>query len=93
MEDVDLTDGNLHSDKMKINLHMLSALMLNGVGGEIHSTDVITLDKGTLRWRGLELMEQLSQPSGLSHTIGNGTILGLSAGARDDGLPLGRPGN
>jgi hypothetical protein len=93
MEDVDLTDGNLHSDKMKINLHMLGALMLNGVGGEIHSTDVITLDKGTLRWRGLELMEQLSQPSGLSHTIGNGTILGLSAGARDDGLPLGRPGN
>jgi hypothetical protein len=26
-------DGNLLSDKMKINLHMLGALMLNGVGG------------------------------------------------------------
>jgi hypothetical protein len=33
MEDVDLTDGNLLSNKMKINLHMLIALMLNGVGG------------------------------------------------------------
>jgi hypothetical protein len=33
MEDTDLTDGNLLSDKIKINLHMLSALMLNGVGG------------------------------------------------------------
>jgi hypothetical protein len=33
MEDVDLTDGNLLSDKIKINLHMLGALMLNGVGG------------------------------------------------------------
>jgi hypothetical protein len=33
MEDTDLTDGNLLSDKMKINLHMLGALMLNGVGG------------------------------------------------------------
>jgi hypothetical protein len=33
MEDVDLTDGNLLSDKMKINLHMLGVLMLNMVGG------------------------------------------------------------
>jgi hypothetical protein len=33
MEDADLTDGNLLSDKMKINLHMLDALMLNRVGG------------------------------------------------------------
>jgi hypothetical protein len=33
MEDVDLTDGNLLSEKIKINLHILGALMLNGVGG------------------------------------------------------------
>jgi hypothetical protein len=33
MEDMDLTDGNILSDKIKINLYMLSALMLNGVGG------------------------------------------------------------
>jgi hypothetical protein len=33
MEDANLTDGNLLSDKMKINPHMLGALMLNGVGG------------------------------------------------------------
>jgi hypothetical protein len=93
MEDADLTDGNLLSNKMKINLHMLGALMLNGVGGEVHSADVVTVDKGAPRRRGLELMEQLSQPSGLSHAIGNGMILGLSAGAGDDGLPLGRPRN
>jgi hypothetical protein len=36
MEDADLTDDNLLSDKMKINLHMFGALMLNGVGGEVH---------------------------------------------------------
>jgi hypothetical protein len=36
MEDADLTDGNLLSDKMKINLHMFGALMLNRVGGEVH---------------------------------------------------------
>jgi hypothetical protein len=33
MEDTDLTDGYLLSDKMKINLHMLGALMLNMIGG------------------------------------------------------------
>jgi hypothetical protein len=32
MKDADLTDGHLLSDKMKINLHVLGALMLNGVG-------------------------------------------------------------
>jgi hypothetical protein len=78
---------------MKINLHMLGALMLNGVGGEVHDADVVVVDKGAMRRRGLELVEQLSQPSGLSHVVGNGTILGLSAGAGHDGLPLGRPGN
>jgi hypothetical protein len=77
MEDADLTDHNLLSDKMKISLHMLSALMLNGVGGEVHSADVVAVDKGAPRRRGLELVEQLSQPSGLSHVVGNDTILGL----------------
>jgi hypothetical protein len=93
MEDTDLTDGNLLSDKMKINLHMLGAFMLNGVGGEVHGTDIVTVDKCALRRWGLELVEQLTQPCGLRHAVGNGMILGLSAGAGDDGLPLGRPGN
>jgi hypothetical protein len=34
-------------------------------------------------------MEQLMQPSGLSHAIGNDVILGFCAGAGDDGLSLG----
>jgi hypothetical protein len=82
MEDMDLANGNILSDKMKVNLHMFGALMLNVVGGEVHDADVVAIDKGAPRRRGLELMEQLSQPSGLSH-----------AGAGDDGLSLDRPGN
>jgi hypothetical protein len=93
MEDADLTDGNLLSDKMKINLHMLDVLMLNGVGGEVHGVDIVAVDKCAPRRRGLELVELLTQPAGLSHAVGNGTILGLSAGAGDDGLPLSRPRN
>jgi hypothetical protein len=33
MEGADLIDGNLLSNKMKINLYMLGVLMLNEVGG------------------------------------------------------------
>jgi hypothetical protein len=37
-------------------------------------------------------MQELAQPGGLSHTIGDGTVLGFGAGAGDGSLPLGRPG-
>jgi hypothetical protein len=60
MEDAYSVDGNLLSDKMKINLHMLGALMLNGVDGEVHNADVVRVDKGAPRRWGLELVEQLS---------------------------------
>jgi hypothetical protein len=47
MEDVDLTDGDLFSDEVKINLHMICALVLNGVVGEVHGTYVVTVDERT----------------------------------------------
>jgi hypothetical protein len=56
MEDADLADGYLLSNKMKINLHMLHALMLNGVGGEVHGADVVAVDESASRRRSLELM-------------------------------------
>jgi hypothetical protein len=45
MEDADLTDGDLLSDEVKINLHMLDVLMLNGVVGEVHGTYVVAVDE------------------------------------------------
>jgi hypothetical protein len=38
-------------------------------------------------------MEELSQPGGLCHVVGHGVVLDLSTGARDNGLPLGGPGD
>jgi hypothetical protein len=81
------------SDKMKINLHMFGALMLNGVGGDVHDVDVVVVDESALRRWTLELMEQLAQPGGLSHTVSDGTVLGFRAGPRDDRLSLGRLGH
>jgi hypothetical protein len=93
MEDADLVDGDLLSNKVEINLHMLGALMLNEVGGEVDRADVVAIDQGAPRQRTLEFMEQLPQPSGFSHTIGDDTVLGLHAGMGDDSLPFGRPGH
>jgi hypothetical protein len=89
MEHADLTNGDLFSNEVKINLRMLGALVLNGVVGEVHNTYVVTVDERTPRRRRLELQQQLAQPGGLSHTIGDGAVLSLRTGAGDDSLPLG----
>jgi hypothetical protein len=45
VEDTNIPDGNTLVDKVKINLNMLGALMLNGVGGEVDGTDVVAVDQ------------------------------------------------
>jgi hypothetical protein len=93
MEDTDLTDGNILSDEIEINLHMLRALMLNEVGAEVHDADVVVVDESAARWWSLELMQELAQSGGLSHTIVDDTVLGFGTRAGDDSLLLGRPGD
>jgi hypothetical protein len=34
MEDTNVPDSNMLADRVKINLNMLGALVLNGVGGD-----------------------------------------------------------
>jgi hypothetical protein len=93
MEDVELADVNLLSNKVEINLHMLGVLMLNGVDGEVDGTDVVAVDQRAPRQWTLDFMEQLPQPGGLSHTIGDSTVLGLHVRTGDDSLSFGRPGH
>jgi hypothetical protein len=57
---MDITDGNTFSDEVKVDLDMLGALMLNGVGGEVDNVDAVMVDVSTLRQRGKELLEELS---------------------------------
>jgi hypothetical protein len=33
-------------------------------------------------------LKKVAEPEGLGHAVGQSAILGLSAGARDDGWPL-----
>jgi hypothetical protein len=93
MEYADLTHGDSLSNKIKINLHMFGVLMLNGVDREVHGADVVAVDESAPRRQTLELMEQLAQPGGFSHAVGDGAVLGFHAGPRDDRLSLGRPGH
>jgi hypothetical protein len=67
------------------------ALMLHGVGGEVDRADVVAVDEGSALEGTVELVEELAQSGGLYDAVGHGAVLGLSAGARDDGLSFGGP--
>jgi hypothetical protein len=90
---VDITDGNAFQDEVEVDLDMLCTLVLNGIGGEVDGTDVITVDESALRQRSMELLEELLEPTSFSHVIGHDTILNLSARAGDNVLMLRGPGD
>jgi hypothetical protein len=46
MEYPDITNSNTLPNEVEIDLNMLGALMLNGVGGHVDSADVVALDQG-----------------------------------------------
>jgi hypothetical protein len=48
---------DLVTDEVEINLDMLRALMLNGVGRQVDDTDIVTIDKCDAGQRGVQLHE------------------------------------
>ena len=56
---------------------MLGLLVLDGIGGEVNGTDIVTINNGCATDRAVEFQEKLAQPVGFSGTIGHGTILGF----------------
>jgi hypothetical protein len=45
VQDANITDGHAFPHKVEVNLDMLHALVLNGVGGEVDGTDVVVVDE------------------------------------------------
>jgi hypothetical protein len=84
-----VTESNLLTNKVDVQLNVLGATMMNGIGGEVDNGDVVAEDSGGLVNRTGELRENLTKPSALSNCIGHHTILSLSARPGDDGLALG----
>jgi hypothetical protein len=48
MEDTNIPDGNVLTDKVEINLDMLGVLVLDGVGGEVDDANVVMVDQSVL---------------------------------------------
>jgi hypothetical protein len=93
MENPKITNSHPVSNEVQVNLHMLRPLMLNRVGGEVHGTDVVAVDKRALGERAVKLSQELSELGRLSHAVSNSPVLRLSTRARDHRLLLGRPGD
>ena len=75
MKHTNVTNSNTLTDEVEINLDMLRTLMLNRIGGEIHSTYIVTIDKCRPCERTVKFQKELSQPASLSNTIGNRPVL------------------
>jgi hypothetical protein len=79
VEDTNVPDGNALADKVKINLNMLCALVLNEVGREVDGVDVVTVDQGGPRQGVVQLHKQMTKPTRLYHAVSHDAVLRLSA--------------
>jgi hypothetical protein len=57
VQDTDITDGHAFPHKVEVDLDMLHALVLNGVGGEVDGTNVVAVDEGALYQQSVELLK------------------------------------
>jgi hypothetical protein len=57
VQDADITDGHAFLHKVEVDLDMLHALVLNGVGGEVDDADIVTVDECALRQRSVEILK------------------------------------
>jgi hypothetical protein len=67
--------------------------MLHEFGGEVDRANVVVVDEAGALEGAVALVEKLTQLGGLCHAVGYNAVLGLRAGAGDDNLPLGGPGD
>jgi hypothetical protein len=83
VQNTDITDGNRFLDEVKVDLDMLCALVLNEIGEEIDGTDIVIVYESALQQQNMELLDELSEPTSFSHTVGHDAILSLGARAGD----------
>jgi hypothetical protein len=60
MDNSNVTEGDLLSNEVEIDLNMFCPLMLHRVAREIYSTNVVTIDQSSMAGRVLKLEKQLS---------------------------------
>ena len=93
MQHSNLSQHNLLTDEVDINLNMLRVTMMNRIGRHINGTDVITIDDSRRSNRDVKFLKKLAQLATLGDSMGDGAILSLRAGAGNYSLAFGRPGD
>ena len=58
MKNAEMTNSNTLLNKVKIDLNVLGALMLNGVGTHVDSTNVVTIDQSDAAKWNVQLKKQ-----------------------------------
>jgi nucleoside-triphosphatase THEP1 len=59
-ENPNVTGSDTLADEVQVNLHVLRALMLHGIGGEVDRADVVAVDESGALKGTVELVEELS---------------------------------
>ena len=77
MENTDITKSYLFPNKMQVDLYVLGALMLNGIGKYVDGADVVAVKDRPSKWH-MKLMKKLAQPGYFSNSICYSPILRLS---------------
>jgi hypothetical protein len=80
--------SNLFTNKMDAELDVLGPAMMNWIGGEVDSRNIVAVHNGGLVDWTRELKKELSKPRALSDGVGHNVILSLIARMRDCRLPL-----
>ena len=93
MKNADSSFSNALLNKMKINLNMFGALMLDGIGGHVDGADVVAVNQGSPANRRVQLNQKLAQPRNFYNSIGDSSVLGLSTRTRNCSLALGGLGD
>jgi hypothetical protein len=93
MQYADLAQSDLFADKVNVNLDMLGAPMMNRICRHVDCTHIVAINDSRTSNQDVELLKYLSKPAAFGDSMGDGTVLSLSTGARDNGLALGRPGD
>jgi hypothetical protein len=91
MEHPNLSQSNLVTDKVNVNLDVLHATMVDKISGHIDSAKIVTVHDVHRGNGHVELLEKLTKPTALGHGMGNRAVVSLSTGARDGRLALGGP--
>lgn len=93
MKHSDLTERDLFTHEVDVNLDVLHTAMMNRAGCHIDDTHIVAEDNHSmLEWM-MKFLKKSVNPTTFSNNMGDNTILGFHTRPRDRGLALTRLGD